>query len=108
MSDSITKYHENLETMTKNSEIYTYTVNSPQHPFYSDTSFSKTQDQYVQSVKDKYEERSQVGIKKYNTTLERDDLSLTEWLTHAQEEAMDFTLYLERIMAKIKEKELDL
>jgi len=64
-------------------------------------------DIYVELVKSKFEERSQRGIKKYNTTLEREDLNLVDWLNHAQEEAMDFTLYLERIMAEIKEKGLD-
>lgn len=61
-------------------------------------------DKYVQQVKEKFEQRSQTGIKKYNTTLERNDLSLIEWLNHAQEEAMDLTLYLERIKAELKEK----
>lgn len=61
-------------------------------------------DKYVQSVKEKFEERSQTGIRKYNTTLEREDLSILEWLDHAQEEAMDLTLYLERIKAELKEK----
>lgn len=61
-------------------------------------------DKYVQAVKKKFEERSQTGIRKYNTTLEREDLSLIEWLNHAQEEAMDLTLYLERIKAELKEK----
>lgn len=55
------------------------------------------QDKYVQQVKAKFEERSQTGIKKYNTTLERNDLSLLEWLTHLQEELMDATLYIERL-----------
>ncbi len=32
------------------------------------------QDSYVQSVKEKFEQRSQTGIKKYNTTLERKEL----------------------------------
>ena len=61
-------------------------------------------DKYVQAVKEKFEERSQTGIKKYNTTLERKDLNLIEWLNHAQEEAMDLTLYLERIKAELREK----
>lgn len=65
------------------------------------------QDSYVQSVKEKFEQRSQTGIRKYNTTLERDDLNFLDWLNHAQEEAMDFTLYLERIMAIVREKGLD-
>lgn len=58
-------------------------------------------DKYVQIVKDKFEERSQIGIKKYNTTLEREDLTLLDWINHAQEEAMDLTLYLERIKAEL-------
>ena len=55
------------------------------------------QDQIVIRVLSRFAERSQVGINKYKTTLERTDLSTLEWLTHAQEEAMDFVLYLERL-----------
>jgi hypothetical protein len=55
------------------------------------------EDKIVLRVLSRFSERSQVGINKYNTTLERTDLSTLEWLTHAQEEAMDFVLYLERL-----------
>lgn len=55
------------------------------------------EDKIVLRVLSRFAERSQVGITKYNTTLERTDLSTLEWLTHAQEEAMDFVLYLERL-----------
>jgi succinate dehydrogenase flavin-adding protein (antitoxin of CptAB toxin-antitoxin module) len=61
-------------------------------------------DKYVQAVKEKFEQRSQTGIKKYNTTLEREDLDIIDWLRHAQEEAMDLTLYLEKIIAEIGDK----
>ena len=61
-------------------------------------------DKYVQQVKDKFEERSQVGIRKYNTTLERNDLSFLEWLTHLQEELMDATLYVERLKTSYAEE----
>jgi len=54
-------------------------------------------DKIVKSVIDKYKLRSEVGIKKYNKTMERDDLSLDEWLTHLQEELMDATLYIEKL-----------
>jgi hypothetical protein len=56
-------------------------------------------DKHVESVIAKYRERSKVGIEKYNTTLERDDLSVIDWLKHAQEEAMDFSLYIEKLMS---------
>ena len=62
------------------------------------------EDQIVIRVLSRFNERSQVGITKYNTTLERDDLSTLEWLTHAQEEAMDFVLYLERLKDEFKNK----
>ena len=55
------------------------------------------EDKIVLRVLARFNERSQVGITKYNTTLERTDLTTLEWLTHAQEEAMDFVLYLERL-----------
>jgi len=55
------------------------------------------QDKYVQSVKEKFEQRSQTGIKKYNTTLEREDLDFLDWLNHLQEELMDATLYIEKL-----------
>jgi hypothetical protein len=55
------------------------------------------EDKIVLRVLARFNERSQVGITKYNTTLERTDLDTLQWLTHAQEEAMDFCLYLERL-----------
>jgi hypothetical protein len=64
------------------------------------------EDQIVLRVLARFNERSQVGIKKYNTTLERSDLSTLEWLTHAQEEAMDFVLYLERLKDEYKRQNL--
>ena len=54
-------------------------------------------DKYVDRVLTRYKQRSEVGIKKYANTLERNDLSVLEWLTHLQEELMDATLYIERL-----------
>ena len=53
-------------------------------------------DSIVESVLDKFKERSEKGIDKYGVTLDREDLSGLEWLTHLQEELMDATLYIER------------
>jgi hypothetical protein len=63
------------------------------------------EDKIVLRVLSRFAERSKVGIKKYNTTLERSDLSTLEWLTHSQEEAMDFVLYLERLKDEYKAKQ---
>ena len=59
-------------------------------------------DSFVEAVKEKFEKRSQIGIKKYNTTLERKDLYLMDWLNHLQEELMDATLYIERLKSELK------
>lgn len=67
------------------------------------STFNNT-DKYVQSVKEKFEQRSQTGIQKYNTTLERIDLSFLDWLEHLQEELMDATLYVERLKASYAEE----
>jgi len=36
--------------------------------------------------------------------LTRGDLSTLEWLNHAQDEAMDFCLYLERLKQEFKDE----
>jgi hypothetical protein len=54
-------------------------------------------DTIVESVINQFKERSNVGIKKYGVTLDREDLTTLEWLNHAQQEAMDFVLYLEKL-----------
>ena len=59
------------------------------------------EDLIVKSVIDKFKNRSEIGIKKYGTTLMRDDLTELEWINHLQEELMDSILYLERIKQEI-------
>lgn len=60
-------------------------------------SIEPQQDTIVESVINQFRERSEVGIKKYGVTLDREDLSSLEWISHAQQEAMDFCLYLEKL-----------
>ncbi len=59
-------------------------------------------DSVVESLIEKYKERSEVGIKKYGTTLDRDDLNTLDWLKHLQEELMDASLYIEKLLNKVK------
>lgn len=54
-------------------------------------------DKIVESVINKYAERSEAGIVKYKTTLTDNLLTFDEWLTHLQQELMDATLYIEKI-----------
>ena len=59
-------------------------------------------DKHVEAVREKMRERSQRGISKYGVTLERTDLTTLDWLRHAQEESMDFSLYLQ-VLIEIEE-----
>lgn len=68
----------------------------------------KVEDPIVLKVMEKYYERSQLGINKYGTTLAREDLELTDWLTHAQDEAMDLSLYIERIKQELESMKREL
>ena len=49
--------------------------------------------------------RAEIGKKKYGVTMERQDLSLLSWLGHLQEELMDATVYIEKVMDEIKKND---
>lgn len=55
---------------------------------------SSIEDAVVAKIKD----RAIDGLIKYQQTMERTDLSTLDWLIHAQEEAMDLAVYLERLI----------
>jgi hypothetical protein len=60
-----------------------------------------TSDSIVLQVVEKYAQRSEIGITKYDTTLEKNNHD--NYLKHLQEELMDATLYLEKLMTLDKE-----
>jgi hypothetical protein len=41
--------------------------------------------------------RSETGIRKYGTTMDRTDLEVKQWIDHAIEESLDHALYLMKI-----------
>jgi cellobiose-specific phosphotransferase system component IIA len=59
-------------------------------------------DSIVKSVLNKFVQRSIMGKKKYGTDLDRNDLHVTHWITHAQDELMDAILYLEKLKVTTK------
>jgi hypothetical protein len=44
--------------------------------------------------------REKMGRAKYGTTVDNANLSEKEWMQHAYEEALDFAIYLKRMMSK--------
>jgi hypothetical protein len=61
-------------------------------------------DRIVEGVIEKFRSRSELGIKKYGTTLDRNDLHITEWIEHAIEEQMDNILYLTKLKNELSKK----
>jgi len=58
-------------------------------------------DKIIEQVISKFRERSEVGIKKYGYTLE--DNNKDNYLLHLQEELMDATNYIEKLISQDKE-----
>lgn len=58
-------------------------------------------DKIVLEVIEKYTQRSEIGIAKYGTTLETNNKD--NYLKHLQEELMDATLYLQKLMSLDRE-----
>jgi len=62
---------------------------------------TQNSDQIVLEVIEKYAQRSEIGQVKYGTTLETNNKD--NYLKHLQEELMDATLYLQKLMTLDKE-----
>lgn len=75
------------------------------HGFWHDT-FHEVfyYDKIVEEVRNDLLNRSQTGIQKYGTTLDRTDIDLEGWLQHAYEETIDKALYLKRAIKELKNK----
>lgn len=63
-------------------------------------------DTIIEAVRKDLLDRSNVGIEKYHTTLDRTDLTLKQWLTHAYEECLDQANYLKRSILEIEKYEI--
>jgi len=63
-------------------------------------------DSVVRRVNEKFVSRAEVGYAKYGNTMDRDDLTIEEWITHAQEELMDMLLYMEKLRVEFEKKKV--
>ena len=52
----------------------------------------------------KIAQRAEVGKSKYGVTMETSPISRLEWLIHAQEEAMDLAVYLQKLIEMEREQ----
>jgi len=70
---------------------------------FDNLSYEDNKDPIVEQVKNSFDERSRIGTEKYGTTLERNELTLLQWLTHLQEELMDATLYIQKLKSELNQ-----
>jgi hypothetical protein len=54
-------------------------------------------DSIVTAIVAKFKVRAELGKAKYGTDMDRTDLSVLDWINHAQEEHMDAIVYLEKL-----------
>ena len=67
----------------------------------ADKNFEIRKDPIVDSIIEQFSKRSEVGIKKYGTTLEENNND--DFLQHLKEELMDAILYIEKLQSlKVK------
>ena len=52
----------------------------------------------------KIAQRAEVGKTKYGVTMETSPITHLEWLIHAQEEAMDLAVYLQKIIEEERKR----
>jgi len=57
----------------------------------------------LQNVIKDLKSREERGINKYNTTMDRSDLTLRDWLVHQYEELLDAALYAKAAINSIDE-----
>jgi hypothetical protein len=59
-------------------------------------------DSVVENVINRLKDRARIGYEKYETDLDRNDLITEQWIEHAIEEALDFSLYLTKLKEQLK------
>ncbi len=59
-------------------------------------------DSVVENVINRLKDRARIGFEKYGTDLDRNDLITEQWIEHAIEEALDFSLYLTKLKNQLK------
>lgn len=59
-------------------------------------------DSVVETVINRLKDRAKIGYEKYGTNLDRNDLITDQWIDHAIEEALDFSLYLTKLKQQLK------
>ena len=69
--------------------------------------FHLSKDKTVNNLMVKFSNRSIVSNKKHNNTIDKVERPIKEWVSEALDEAMDMCVYLQRLLEKIENEELN-
>lgn len=58
-------------------------------------------DSIVQNVILKFTDRAEIGFEKYKQNMDRNDLSIIQWIDHSIEEKMEDIIYMQKIKKEI-------
>lgn len=58
-------------------------------------------DSVVQSVILNFTNRAEIGFEKYKKNMDRNDLSIVQWIDHSIEEKMDDIIYMQKIKTEL-------
>ncbi len=64
-------------------------------------------DPIVVSVLELIKTRADKGMSKYGVPMTREDIDTVGWLRHAQQEAMDLAIYLERCISDLEKTQIN-
>lgn len=63
-------------------------------------------DRIIEAIREDLLRRSELGIKKYGTTLEREDYEVKDWINHMYEELLDAIGYLKALENRLNDKKV--
>lgn len=61
-------------------------------------------DPNVEAVRLKLKQRAETGLAKYGVDTTRQDIDLVGWLQHLQDELMDASVYVQRLISELDKR----
>ena len=58
-------------------------------------------DSIVQNVISNFTNRAEIGFEKYKKNMDRNDLTIVQWIDHSIEEKMDDIIYMQKIKSEL-------
>lgn len=104
MYDKTDEFEERKDAYDLIKRVQAPKAEDPLFKTYRENTQVTNYDPIIEQVVRKINNRSMEGMKKYGVPMTRTDIDTLQWLKHAQEEAMDLAVYLERLISDYSKK----